>query len=1034
MKPSVKKLLSLLLICVMALGMLPGTASAAENDLITGAYLDAEGTESAKVTKTEETISDWSGNALAVYDIAVPEGTEKVYVEYSGFTPSGSGDYYNADGSADYSTYFSTTETTPYLGVEVTSLLGTGKFLAVYNNSWTAVVAVRFVVAEPELSYELRTLTFEDSDYKGGTNFAGKQDWSSLIDSPQYGGVMLYGSSGSGVSDKSEAYTWHDANNTELQHTISEAYGSWCYWTGGHAVSNYVSGDVTTYGDYMNQLTVFKKDVTGLATTGGGHNGSNNFAMHFGYTDDSGYSTDVLPAISFADGVARVIDHMYVNNSCYAINCYVNGNDLTANISESDWVKIVATGYDAYGETTTAEIYLCNGPENIVMDWTKWDLSGLGAVTKVEFNITGSSDNGYGFSQPAYFAYDDLAVRFEKEPPVEVTGVTLDQAEAAVEVGSTVTLTATVEPENATDKTVKWSSSDETIATVADGVVTGVACGEATITVKAGKFEATCVVTVSNAVDATGVTLDQTELSMARWTSETLTATVVPEDANEKTVTWSSSDESIATVDDGVVTANCEGTAAITATTTDGGFTATCAVTVTDTEKPDKDDDGYYIIDSADDLVWFAKHVNSVAGTSTDNAKMTCDIDLSTEVGSGIGNWVPIGDADVNASYGGTFDGGKFTISGMYYKGGTDKYAGLFGHTKGATVKNLTIANATFERSKSYAGAFIGYAEDTTVENCHNSLYLKGTGSGNNYYAGIIGYAVDCTVRNSSNDGCGHNDCELAGSATICPQPGKIQGGANCGGIIGYAEGTTVVENCVNSGYVYGWGGGHNGGIIGKISGNAAITNCYNTGRMNTYASYAHVYIGGIAGHISSGASANITNCYSSGLLYASSSLSASYKHIASIVALNDGTLTVENCYYLDTQAADENATAKTAAEMYALANTLGTNYQTSCPTPVLTWQTAAEHNYVDGTCSVCGAADPDAATVTYGDLNGDGEVTSFDANLIYAIANGKLATATEAQLAAADVNGDGEVTSFDANLVYAYANGKLTQFPAQAN
>ena len=48
------------------------------------------------------------------------------------------------------------------------------------------------------------------------------------------------------------------------------------------------------------------------------------------------------------------------------------------------------------------------------MDWTRFDLSGLGAVTKVEFNITGSSDNGYGFSQPAYFAYDDVAVRFEK--------------------------------------------------------------------------------------------------------------------------------------------------------------------------------------------------------------------------------------------------------------------------------------------------------------------------------------------------------------------------------------------------------------------------------------------------------------------------------------------------------------------------------------------------------------------------------------------------------------------------------------------
>lgn len=138
--------------------------------------------------------------------------------------------------------------------------------------------------------------------------------------------------------------------------------------------------------------------------------------MHFGYKDNSPWNgTEFLPAISFADGEARVIDHMYVNNSAYAINCYMNGNGLTANIGEEDWVKILATGYDADGnETGTLEFYLVNGPDNIITEWAKWDLSGLGKVVSVEFNITGSSDNGYGFSQPAYFAYDDVAVRFEK--------------------------------------------------------------------------------------------------------------------------------------------------------------------------------------------------------------------------------------------------------------------------------------------------------------------------------------------------------------------------------------------------------------------------------------------------------------------------------------------------------------------------------------------------------------------------------------------------------------------------------------------
>ena len=261
--------------------------------------------------------------------------------------------------------------------------------------------------------YELRVLTFEDADYKGGTNFAGKSDWSSLIDSPQYGGSMLYGE-GSGVDSLEKAYKWTDSGNTELSSRLCNGYGAYCYWSGGHAVSNYASSDFVTNGDFNHQLTVYKAGAEGDVRTGGGHNGSNNFAVHFGYKDGSQFNmTEELPALSFSDGMARVIDHMYVNNICYALNCYLNGNGLTAKIDDTDWVKLVATGYDGSAKTGEASIYLCNGPKNIIMDWTKFDLSSLGAVTKVEFNVTGSSDNGYGFSQPAYFAYDDVAVRFD---------------------------------------------------------------------------------------------------------------------------------------------------------------------------------------------------------------------------------------------------------------------------------------------------------------------------------------------------------------------------------------------------------------------------------------------------------------------------------------------------------------------------------------------------------------------------------------------------------------------------------------------
>lgn len=259
--------------------------------------------------------------------------------------------------------------------------------------------------------YEIKTLTFE------GTS------WNGLIDNPQYGGPLLYDSSGMGFNSLDEAYKWTDTDNTGLSSRLCSAYGSYCYWSGGHAVSNYVSGDVQTYGDYNSQLTVFKQGVTGLERTGGGHNGSDNFAVHYGYMDNSPYNmVEELPALSFSDGKARVIDSMWVNNTCYAANCYLSGNGLTPKINEGDWVKLIATGYNGETKGSTAEIYLCNGPDHIVTDWTQWDLSGLGAVTKVTFNVTGSSDNGYGFSQPAYFAYDDVAVRFPKEAPAQ-TGI-----------------------------------------------------------------------------------------------------------------------------------------------------------------------------------------------------------------------------------------------------------------------------------------------------------------------------------------------------------------------------------------------------------------------------------------------------------------------------------------------------------------------------------------------------------------------------------------------------------------------------------
>ena len=162
---------------------------------------------------------------------------------------------------------------------------------------------------------------------------------------------------------------------------------------------------------------------------------------------------------------------------------------------------------------------------------------------------------------------------------VDVESVSLNKSETTITIGGTETLTATVAPDNATDKTVTWTSSDESVATVANGVVTAVGVGEAVITATAGEKSATCTVTVAP-IPVSSVTLNKGETTIAIGGTETLTATVAPDNATDKTVTWTSSDETVATVDNGVVTAVAVGTATITATA--GEQSATCTVTVND--------------------------------------------------------------------------------------------------------------------------------------------------------------------------------------------------------------------------------------------------------------------------------------------------------------------------------------------------------------------------------------------------------------------------------------------------------------------
>ena len=267
--------------------------------------------------------------------------------------------------------------------------------------------------------YELRTLTFEDADAKFAPyalEYANKtiSKWSDLVDDAQYNGTLTYNMNGG-------TYHWCDENNTLLQHSFTTPY-----WGGGHAISNFTNPGYApedlpagTYGWYELQF----------ANLLGGNNGSKNFCVHMGYVDEYNSTTGMCPELqkfTFADGKARVIDHMYVTNICYTLNSLVHGDGFNPPATDTTTFHIVAIGQDANGnEISRTSFALYLGKYSVVTTWQKWDLSVLGEVVSVGFNLVGSADlyGAYGLNAPGYFAYDDVAVRFDKNDPTAVNNL-----------------------------------------------------------------------------------------------------------------------------------------------------------------------------------------------------------------------------------------------------------------------------------------------------------------------------------------------------------------------------------------------------------------------------------------------------------------------------------------------------------------------------------------------------------------------------------------------------------------------------------
>ena len=266
-------------------------------------------------------------------------------------------------------------------------------------------------------------------------------------------------------------------------------------------------------------------------------------------------------------------DGSNVHASCEVeVRQYVTGIDL--------WAPSIAEGKEF---TISPTISPANANDKS-LSWTSSDESvatidengKVTAISKGSATITATAKDGSGTTASCSFTVKRL-----------VTAITLDKTSISMERGKndvTETIIATVTPSDASNTSVSWSSSDLSVAKVSsEGVVTGLARGNAVITARASDgsgVSAQCAVEIYQYV--AGITLSETSLTLKEGQIQTVTATVAPATANDKTITWLSLNPSVATVDNtGKITAVSKGSTAIRVTANDGsGESSTCYVTV----------------------------------------------------------------------------------------------------------------------------------------------------------------------------------------------------------------------------------------------------------------------------------------------------------------------------------------------------------------------------------------------------------------------------------------------------------------------
>ena len=324
---------------------------------------------------------------------------------------------------------------------------------------------------------------------------------------------------------------------------------------------------------------------------------------------------------------------------------------------EGDEKRVEAVTHVIWSENPLSDISISNAPQSLPVgssvqleaavtpddyigrvSWESSDTSVLRVLSNGKVVAVGQGEAVITASIGEATSSVTITVTGEQPGESGLTGVSLDRYTLTLYAGEEAEqLTATLKPEG-TEATIRWTSSNQTAATVSqDGKVTPLAAGVTVVTAAAGDYRASCIVTVQpKRVRVSGIRFEETTHTLMMGSTVTLQPIIAPDDATVKNLTWVSSDEQTATVSrTGIVTALSVGETTITATTVDGGYSAEIKIIVTAAAQlGDVNGDGY--IDAADALLCLRASVGLITLTPEQEAAADVNHDGLIDAGDAI--------------------------------------------------------------------------------------------------------------------------------------------------------------------------------------------------------------------------------------------------------------------------------------------------------------------------------------------------------------------------------------------------------------